>query len=335
MKQQFLFVDTNIWLDFYRTKTEAGAKLLQHLDKVRGSLIFTYQLEMEFKKNRQAAILEGYRALKKPDAVPQPGIFAKAHSARALKKNIESASRHVAELQDRLILALESPSVHDPVYKVFQRCCHDSSKLKLTRDSIEKRQIKRMAFRRFLIGCPPRKSNDTSIGDSVNWEWIVHCAKSHEAEVHIASRDSDYGLTLDKKSYVNDHLLQEFHERVSKQRKLHLHSRLSEALKKFSIHVTKAEAREEEELIKSWSKAAVSSTLPVKGISQLDYDSLFSLLSSAGKTSEEAQKPAAAAESGVENVEGGDSGSSNQGASQPTQGNTEPLLGAGKGEDAK
>ena len=28
----------------------------------------------------------------------------------------------------------------------------------------------RLAWRRFLLGYPPRKANDTSIGDAVNWE---------------------------------------------------------------------------------------------------------------------------------------------------------------------
>jgi hypothetical protein len=30
--QKLLFVDTNIWLDFYRHRNEAGLKLLEHLE---------------------------------------------------------------------------------------------------------------------------------------------------------------------------------------------------------------------------------------------------------------------------------------------------------------
>ena len=59
-----LFVDTNIWLDFYRARTEAGLKLLNHLDAIRDQIVMTYQVEMEFKKHRQDVILESFAAMK-------------------------------------------------------------------------------------------------------------------------------------------------------------------------------------------------------------------------------------------------------------------------------
>ena len=56
-----LFVDTNIWLDFYRARNETGLRLLEHVEAVSEKLIVTYQLESEYKKNRQAAILRACR----------------------------------------------------------------------------------------------------------------------------------------------------------------------------------------------------------------------------------------------------------------------------------
>ncbi len=58
-------------------------------------------------------------------------------------------------------------------------------------------------------------------------------SEGRDAELVIVSRDSDYGATFDNKAYINDHLRQEFSERVSKKRSLLLYSRLSEALKHF------------------------------------------------------------------------------------------------------
>lgn len=55
---------------------------------------------------------------------------------------------------------------------------------------------------------------------------MVHCATTQKAELVIVSRDSDYGALFDGKAYVNDHLKQEFSERVSKKRKLLLYTRL-------------------------------------------------------------------------------------------------------------
>ncbi len=202
---------------------------------------------MEFKKHRQAAILEGFKALKGPDSIPRPGLFSDAKSGVALQRDIKNAEKRVNRLKDRLRRALYKPANNDPVYKVFQRCYHKADVLSLTRDSEMKSTIRRRAFRRYLTGCPPRKSGDTSIGDAINWEWLVHCAINEEAEIHIASRDSDYGVTFEGRAYLNDHLLQEFRERVSKKRGIYLHSRLSEALKKFAVAVTPEEEKEEED----------------------------------------------------------------------------------------
>jgi predicted nucleic acid-binding protein len=247
--KRLLFVDTNIWLDFYRVRTEAGLALLNHLDAIRQHLIMTYQVEMEFKKHRQEAILEGFKALQSPGSVPRPGLFSDAKSAKALQKDLKNAEKRVNTLKNRLRRALNRPSVHDPVYKVCQRCFHKEDEYSLTRTAKTKNILRRLAFRRFICGYPPRKKNDTSIGDALNWEWIIRCAIEHSAEIHIASRDSDYGVTFEGKSYLNDQLLQEFKERVSQKRFIQLHAKLSDALKHFEVKITPEEESEEDQII--------------------------------------------------------------------------------------
>jgi hypothetical protein len=56
-----LFVDANIWLDFYRVRNDTGLRLLKHTEALADKLIVTYQLDNEYKRNRQAAIVEGTR----------------------------------------------------------------------------------------------------------------------------------------------------------------------------------------------------------------------------------------------------------------------------------
>ena len=248
--RKLLFVDTNIWLDFYRTRNEAGLALLKHLEAVCDSIIVTFQLESEYKKNRQAAILEGLQDLKSPGQVPRPGIFSDAKSTQVLVKSLKEADKRVKDLKLRLTKALDSPSTHDPVYQACQRIFHKTDSLVLTRDNKIKNEIRRKAFRRFMHGCPPRKKNDTSYGDAFNWEWMIHCANVQNAELVIVSRDSDFGAVFDNKVYVNDHLKQEYSERVSKKRKLLLYTRLSEALKHFSVPVSDQEAEAEIEVVR-------------------------------------------------------------------------------------
>lgn len=247
--KKLLFIDTNIWLDFYRARNETGLELLKNAEAVSDRIIVTYQLESEFKRNRQTALLEGMQELKAPTQIPRPGILSSAKASEMMNKSLKEAEKRVKNLRVRLSRALADPAGYDPVYQACQRIFHKTDELVLTRDDKRRLTIRRLAFRRFLHGCPPRKRNDTSIGDALNWEWMVYCANEQNAELVIVSRDSDYGVTFDSKYYVNDHLRQEFSERVSKKRKLLLHGRLSEALKHFQVKVSEKAEKAETELL--------------------------------------------------------------------------------------
>jgi hypothetical protein len=244
-----LFIDTNIWLDFYRHPIKEGLRLLKHTEGIKDKLIVTYQLETEFKANRQAAIIEGLKAFKEPGGFAHPGILSEAKATAVLARNMKEGNRRVRELKARMLRALEEPTVHDPVYKVCQRVFHKRDDLNLNRTDKIRHTIRRRAFKRFLHGCPPRKRNDTSVGDAFNWEWMIHCAKERTSGLVIVTRDTDYGVSYDNHSYINDHLRQEFSERVSQKRDLLLCATLSDALKLFSIEISKQEEVAEKEVV--------------------------------------------------------------------------------------
>jgi hypothetical protein len=261
--QKLLFIDTNIWLDFYRVRNEVGLNLLAHAEAVADRIIVTFQLESEFKKNRQGAMLEGLKELKSLNAMARPGIFSDAKAVEVINKGLRDANKRIAGLKRRLTRALDNPALHDPVYKACQRIFHKHDQLVLTREDKVRHAIRRKAFRRFFHGCPPRKSNDTSIGDAFNWEWMVHCANENNSELVIVSRDQDYGIEFEKKIYINDHLRQEFSERVSKKRKLLLYTRLSEALKHFEVKVTAEEEAVETEFVAGNHDIDIAASLDV------------------------------------------------------------------------
>lgn len=204
---------------------------------------------MEYKRNRQAAISEGMQEIKAPTNIARPGLLSDAKAVKAMQANLKAATDRVKSLKAKLKGIIENPAAHDPVYKVCQRIFHSGNPLLLTRENKFKHFIRRKAFRRFLHGCPPRKKNDTSIGDALNWEWMIECALRNNAEWVIVSCDADYGIVFENKAYINDHLRQEFSERVSRKRKLLLYTKISEALKHFQIPKTKKEEEEEEQII--------------------------------------------------------------------------------------
>ena len=255
---KLLFIDANIWLDFYRGKSEAALDLLRHIETVGDRLIVTYQLEMEYKKNRQVAILDGMKVLIPPPPMTRLGVFSLAKELAAEQRAAKQAQARVTKLKKRLLRILEKPATHDEVYKVTQRLFHRDAPIVLTREDPVRRAIRNRAWRRFLMGYPPRKASDTSFGDAINWEWMIECCNSEAAELVIVSRDSDYGVDHNNVAYINDFLRHEFSDRVSRKREVLLCRRLSEALKHFEVAVTEAEENEESALITASNTAKSS-----------------------------------------------------------------------------
>jgi hypothetical protein len=244
--EKLLFIDTNIWLDFYRARKDAGLKLLRNVEALSDKLIVTYQLESEFKRNRQNVLnvlMDSWGSLKAPNDLGFPNIVADAKASKMLTKYTKEARARVARVKKLIVKAMLTPR-HDPVYQACERIFRRKDELVLDRSNVLRKRIRNKALRRFLQGYPPRKRNDTSIGDAFNWEWMVHCAAERRAELVIITRDSDFGVTIDKKSYPNDHLKQEFKERVSSRRKVVIFDHLVDGLKYFKVNIPKNAAKE-------------------------------------------------------------------------------------------
>jgi len=116
--------------------------------------------------------------------------------------------------------------------------------------------IRGRARKRFTLGYPPRKDDDNSIGDAINWEWIIHCAQEAEGrpDVLIVSRDSDFGMLCGTEAVLNDWLKREFQGRISKKRKIELTNKLTLALEKLDERVPPADIEQEEKLIQEDSR---------------------------------------------------------------------------------
>ena len=94
----------------------------------------------------------------------------------------------------------------------------------------------------------------SSLGDSINWEWIVQCAIDSGKDIVIVSRDGDFGATYKDATFLNDWLFQEFKQRVSQKRKIILTHKLSEGLKIVHASVTQEMEEAEKDLIRLTSK---------------------------------------------------------------------------------
>jgi predicted nucleic acid-binding protein len=236
-----IFVDTNIFLDLYRIRnSDISLKYLHLLEKHKDKLIISSQVEMEYKKNRQKTILKSLKSYSSPDRdkLTPPALVANIQAAKIINKKKKEISTQQKKISEKIVKILKNPSVNDEVFKILQRIFKHKSPYNLDRKNKKLLQIQRFAKKRFIIGCPPRKRDDTTIGDAVNWEWIIDCSKESGKDIIIVSRDEDYGLFYNNQSYLNDWLSLEFKERVSRKRKLTLTKKLSEALKAVNAPVT-------------------------------------------------------------------------------------------------
>jgi predicted nucleic acid-binding protein len=250
-----IFIDTNIFLDFYRQSGESAERQLKALEKHKSRLITGDQVRMEFLKNRQKVIAKSLKDLKAPtqDGVPQ--IFSGTMPANQLIKHQKEAKNQFSKIKKKAELMLSNPQHHDKVYTTFNRIFDSKSSYNLCRPKRERFEIRNLARKRFVLGYPPRKDGDTSIGDSINWEWIIYCAKNSDPNTHIliVSRDSDYGLQYEGQNFINDWLEREFKDRVSRKRKIELTAKLTVALKRLEERVTPEDEKEEENLIRTFS----------------------------------------------------------------------------------
>jgi hypothetical protein len=247
-----IFIDTNIFLDFYRIKrSDVSMKYLQEIETHKNIIITASQVEMEFKKNRQEVILETIGEVKKNININLgvPAILSDAKAVESMKKSKKGIEEQQKRLRLQIEKILKNPNSYDPVYKSLQGLFKNNSEINLNRDNKIRFEVRKLALKRFILGYPPKKKADNSIGDAIMWEWIINCSKRTGKHIIIVTRDTDFGAIYEGESYMNDWLSQEFKERVSKRRKLIITDKLSMAFKLVDIEVTQEMIEEEENVI--------------------------------------------------------------------------------------
>jgi len=247
-----LFIDTNIFLDFYRIRNkDVSMNYLDEIVKHKDILITSSQVEMEFKKNRQIVILESLSEYKKSQNINFniPQIISDTKSVEILNASKDKIKTQHKKLSEKLESILTDPIKHDQVYKSLNKVFQNKSPFNLDRENETRFAIRELANKRFNLGYPPRKDKDTSIGDATNWEWIIRCATDSKKTIIIVTRDTDYGASYNDNLFLNDWLRQEFKQRVGSKRNIILTNKLSSAFKMVQIPVSQSMIEEENVII--------------------------------------------------------------------------------------
>jgi hypothetical protein len=228
----------------------------------------TDQVEMEFLNNRQTVISTALAKLTAPAIQPfVPAYLSDSKTAAGIERSIKQIKKRVESMKQRFARLVKDPSTNDPVFKSVKRIIKDAAFNLKVADAEKQKQIHDLALQRFQRGFPPRKKQDHSIGDAINWEWILDRAKALSSDVLIVSRDGDFGLSIDKAYFLNDFLFQEFKDKVSPKKKVELSMSLTHILKKLEVKVTAAEEKEEENIIQQIP--------PPKQVLEMDVEDVF------------------------------------------------------------
>lgn len=220
---------------------------------------------MEFKKNRHSALGESYSLFTKNKAINLtiPQLINENEEAENLKKFKENLLIHQKLLEEYFKKIIVNPNSDDEVYSKLEQLFKHKSPYNLESKNAKYSEIISKAKQRFELGCPPRKDKDNSIGDSVNWEWIIECAKISNKSIIIVSRDGDYGYDLDGNPLLNDYLADEFRQNAKKGTQIILTKRLTYAFSLVKIPITDEMVKDEDEIIiqRNWSEYLSSKRL--------------------------------------------------------------------------
>lgn len=249
-----LFIDTNIFLDFYRMRGGDAAKnQIDFIDEHRKKIITSSQVQMEFMKHRQEALIGTIKEIggSLANINQVPPVLIGSQASKQISKYIDRIKNQQKKLRERMERILTDPVHHDRVYQCAQRLFRARSEINLSRTHKGRNEVRELAEKRFKLGYPPRKKNDTSLGDAIHWEWIIDCAARKQSNVLVVSRDGDFGSSHGGNDHINDWLLKEFRERVGRKWRVELSKRLTDAMVRFDVEVSAEDKAEENELLEA------------------------------------------------------------------------------------
>ena len=223
MARTHLFVDTNIFLDFYSyAKDNLGQlnKLIEYLSAEKIVLHLPEQVLNELERNRETKLktsADQFRKESFPTAIPRhmqdypnAKVYLESVDA-ALKARVSMINQAAAEASSKTLAA----------DKVLEELI---DKAQVYEDSDE---VFGKAMQRMQKGNPPGKPG--SVGDQYNWEFLLHNIPELE-DLHIVSKDGDYS------SGLNTGRPHPFLEKEWKQKKnanLHVYSELRPFLDRY------------------------------------------------------------------------------------------------------
>src|SRR5262249_19697991 len=113
-----LFVDANVFLDFYRFPGKSAKRTLEAVNRHKKSLITTEQIWMEFLKNRQNVINNSLEAMQTKFPC-LPAIAQDIEGTHQWQDHTQKMTKMLDKLRTHIESMLREPSQNDPIYNLI------------------------------------------------------------------------------------------------------------------------------------------------------------------------------------------------------------------------
>jgi len=244
--ENVIFIDANIFLRFFDSKSSNFKLLLKTIEEVNGNIFITKQIVDEINRNKLNVFLKSFNEYIKQYGMNE--ISLPEHLGTIANVELKEWNENTTKLQksskDQLkklntitIKLINSISENqDDVSQTFNRSFINP---KINTDD----QLFRARLRKEL-GNPPGKREDP-IGDQLSWEQLLDEVSTIK-NLWIISNDTDYILEFDKKCFLNPLLINDIKSKNSNIN-LFLFNTLSEGLRSFIAFSTTTDATTTEE----------------------------------------------------------------------------------------
>ncbi|MFK3774789.1 PIN domain-containing protein [Pseudomonas sp. NPDC089406] len=163
-----LFVDTNIYLDFYRDAQDR-LSLFEELKTLKNNLIISEQGYREFQRNRTSQLINLAAAIKRTSST---SIFTTAVVRDMVEHKeatrLQSEVRRLGKkLMSKIDAMLEPKPGDDPVLDAYENLTKKCTFMATKNELIAKAKIRK------ILGNPPISPDRHSVGDELLWEELL------------------------------------------------------------------------------------------------------------------------------------------------------------------
>lgn len=185
-----LFIDANIFLDFYHLSggdIDELKKLVVLIEEGDILLFSSKQLQEEVRRNRDTKIFDALKEFQKASFKVSFPAFCKHYPEYAeIQEALKLANSKHSELLTKSTSDIKSENLNADtlISDLFSK----------SQDIPVSNTIFNNAVTRFRLGNPPGKKKVT-MGDEVNWECLIEGVPNNE-ELHFVSGDGDYASAI-------------------------------------------------------------------------------------------------------------------------------------------